>query len=398
MKKIKIGLVLAGITVWLVFGYATTKVGHTFYNYFSSSDSSIVPAESPISPPEESCGDNTIQVALLLDTSGSMNGLLEQAKSQLWNILNELARTEMEDEETELEIALYEYGTTRNRAPSNEIRQLSAFTSDMDLISEKLFALSTSGGNEYCGQVIQKSLNELEWKKGDDLKVIYIAGNESFTQGMISFKDACKNAVSSNVTINTIFCGDYDAGISMHWEEGAKAGKGAYLNIDHNQETAYIATPYDDEINDLNMQLNETYIPYGNEGAAKIQNQMSQDANSSLYSTSNLADRAVFKSSKMYKNTNWDLVDAYKKDKNVLKVAEVKVDSLQDVSIDDLEATINSISAERTQIQNEIQELDKKRRAYKTENTKLSTDESLQHKMINSIREQAKKKGYKVKE
>ena len=160
-----------------------------------------------------------------------MNGLLEQAKSQLWNILNELTRTKMEDEETELEIALYEYGTNRNRAPSNQIRQLSTFTSDMDLISEKLFALSTSGSNEYCGQVIQKSLKELAWNKDKGLKVIYIAGNESFTQGMVSFKSACAKAVSSDVTVNTIFCGDYDAGISMHWEEGAKAGNGVYLNL-----------------------------------------------------------------------------------------------------------------------------------------------------------------------
>ena len=398
MKKIKIGLVLAGITVWLVFGYATTKVGHTFYNYFSSSESPIVSGESPISPLKESCASNTIQVALLLDTSGSMNGLLEQAKSQLWNILNELARTEMEGEETELQIALYEYGTSRNRAPSNEIRQLSAFTSDMDLISEKLFALSTSGSNEYCGQVIQKSLNELAWNKEKGLKVIYIAGNESFTQGMVSFKSACEKAVSSDVAVNTIFCGDYDAGISMHWEEGAKAGKGVYLNIDHNQETAYINTPYDDDINDLNIRLNKTYIPYGKQGKEKIQNQSNQDLNARQYASSNVADRAVFKSSKAYSNTGWDLVDAYKKDKSVLINANVVADSLQNISMEELEARILEVSEQRSEIQSEIQELDKKRRKYKAENTSINDDMSLQQNIIKSIQKQAKKKGYKVRE
>ena len=37
-----------------------------------------------------------------------MNGLIEQAKSQLWKILNELARTEKDGQEPTLQIALYE--------------------------------------------------------------------------------------------------------------------------------------------------------------------------------------------------------------------------------------------------------------------------------------------------
>ena len=32
-----------------------------------------------------------IQMAILLDTSGSMSGLIEQAKTQLWTIVNEFA-------------------------------------------------------------------------------------------------------------------------------------------------------------------------------------------------------------------------------------------------------------------------------------------------------------------
>ena len=85
---------------------------------------------------------NTIQVALLLDTSGSMSGLIEQAKSQLWQILNTLANTEKENEETKLEIALYQYGSPTYGKRSNQIRQLSGFTTDMDLISKKLFKTS----------------------------------------------------------------------------------------------------------------------------------------------------------------------------------------------------------------------------------------------------------------
>ena len=105
---------------------------------------------------------NTIQVALLLDTSGSMSGLIEQAKSQLWNILNELARTVKNNEETNLEIALYEYGNPSKATQVHQINQLTPFTTDMDLVSQKLFSLTTSGGDEYCGMIIKTSLEDLK--------------------------------------------------------------------------------------------------------------------------------------------------------------------------------------------------------------------------------------------
>jgi len=344
---------------------------------------------------------NTIQVALLLDTSGSMSGLIEQAKSQLWNILNELARTEKEDQETELEIALYEYGNSNRKQGRIQINQLSEFTSDMDMISEKLFALTTSGGDEYCGAVIKSSIDDLTWKNDNGLKVIYIAGNEPFTQGHVSYTTACNRAKGKGVVVNTIYCGDYNTGIKEYWMAGAKAGGGEYLHIDHNQETAYIETPFDDEINQLNERLNKTYIPYGNQGQEKLQKMNVQDGNASKYSKTNAANRAVFKSSKKYKAESWDVVDAYKKDKSILKKAKIQDDTLSNLSIEDLEAKIQQAASERETVQTQIQELDKKRRDYKKEKMKSSkteSEKSLEKQMLNSVRKQAKEKGFKVKE
>ena len=48
-----------------------------------------------------------IQVALLLDTSNSMDGLIDQAKAQLWKMVNRLADAQRQNEGVELEIALY---------------------------------------------------------------------------------------------------------------------------------------------------------------------------------------------------------------------------------------------------------------------------------------------------
>lgn len=343
---------------------------------------------------------NTIQVALLLDTSGSMDGLLEQAKSQLWQILNLLAETERQDGETKLEIALYEYGNTSRRTLNRQIRQLSGFTTDMDLISEKLFALTTNGGEEYCGEVILTSIKQLEWGQDDsNMKMIYIAGNERFTQGPISYSMACQLAKEQNITVNTIFCGDSYEGIKGMWKDGAQRTNGEYMFINHNEPTTYIETPYDDKINDLNKKLNETYIPYGKKGKAKKRNQTRQDANASGYSKSNSADRAAFKSSKKYKADSWDLVDAYKKDKSILSKAEVLPDSIQTLSIEDLEAKIESVSAERSIIQNEIQTLNQNRKAFIQKNSKVEAEKNnLNNSIRKSVENQAKLKGYKIKE
>src|SRR5688572_17798159 len=143
---------------------------------------------SAVSPPS-SPKKQQIMLALLLDTSNSMDGLIDQAKSQLWKIVNELAQAKCGDGAVpDIQIALYEYGNSGLPVTSGYIRQVSPFTTDLDVVSDKLFALRTNGGDEYCGQVIKTSLNELAWSSSsEDLKMIFIAGNEPFNQGHVHF-------------------------------------------------------------------------------------------------------------------------------------------------------------------------------------------------------------------
>jgi nitric oxide reductase activation protein len=117
--------------------------------------------------------NNKIQVALLLDTSNSMDGLIDQAKSRLWNIVNTLTTLKYSGKTPDIEIALYEYGNDGLAQQSNYIRQVTPLTTDLDLISEKLFALKTNGGNEYCGAVIQDATKKLQWgKENNNMKLI----------------------------------------------------------------------------------------------------------------------------------------------------------------------------------------------------------------------------------
>src|SRR5690606_7945439 len=123
--------------------------------------------------------ENKIQVAILLDTSNSMDGLIEQAKSRLWNIVNTLTTLKYQGRAPEIEIGLYEYGNDGLSSEANYIRQVAPLTTDLDLISEKLFSLRTNGGSEYCGAVIQDAVTKLTWKDGNkNMKLVYIAGNE----------------------------------------------------------------------------------------------------------------------------------------------------------------------------------------------------------------------------
>lgn len=390
MKFKTFSFVLLGLSMWMLFGFV---YGNNLLHLIST------PSEVNEEIPEETPPNNSrsIQVALLLDTSGSMDGLLEQAKSQLWNILNELSRTQKDGEETELEIALYEYGSSQRGERGTQINQLTHFTTDMDLVSEKLFALNTSGSNEYSGLVIHKSLEELEWKNDDGLKMIYIAGNESFGQVyQIGYEESCRNAVEKGVVVNTIFCGEHNDGVRLFWQDGAEKGQGDYFSIAHNEVTVYVPTPYDDKINELNKKLNETYIPYGKKGVEKKRNQSAQDSNAANYSKSNAADRAAFKSSKKYKTDDWDLASAYKKDKAIVNNQEEMPEEYQNMTMEELEKEIQNILQERDSVQNEIRELDVKRRNYKLENAKANTKNGLEESVSKSLKKQAEKKGYKV--
>jgi hypothetical protein len=337
-----------------------------------------------------------IKVALLLDTSNSMDGLIDQAKAQLWEIVNELSYAKCHTNKPNLQIALYEYGNDRLNSNEGYIRQVLAFSDDLDDISKELFSLTTNGGNEYCGQVIQTSLNQLNWGNNpDDLKLIFIAGNEPFTQGKVNYKDASVNAKEKDVTINTIFCGDYNQGISSYWKDGANLTHGEYMAINHNHQTVHIASPYDDAILLLNAKLNKTYVTYGQKGRQKKEIQAEQDFNAGNYSKANAVSRTISKSSHLYKNESWDLVDAEALDEVAIEKLndDALPEELRGKSTIEIKTYIHSKRKERETIQDKIQELNAKRKVYISEQKTTNSNE-LENAMTKAIKTQAKKKNY----
>lgn len=340
--------------------------------------------------------EHYIKVALLLDTSNSMDGLIDQAKAQLWEIVNELSYAKCRNERPKLQIALYEYGNDNLSSRDNYIRKILNFTDDLDDVSKELFSLTTNGGSEYCGAVIQESLDKLDWgNEDDDLKMVFIAGNEPFDQGSTNYRDAAANAKENGVVVNTIFCGDYRHGIDTYWKDGAQLTYGDYMAINQNQQTVYVPSPYDDIIIQLNLKLNKTYVPYGNAGMAKSRMQLEQDANAAEYSITNAVNRTVSKGSHLYTNSTWDLVDAEKEadfSYDNLKKDELPKE-LKGKSTSEIKEYLETKRAERQKIQKEIMELNEKRRKYLAENTK-ETKNGLENAMLQAIKKQAEKKSY----
>ncbi len=341
-----------------------------------------------------------IQIAILLDTSNSMDGLIDQAKAQLWKIVNEMSLARYKGTTPDLEIALYEYGNDNLPSEEGFIRMVVNMTNDLDLISEDLFALKTLGGEEFCGQVVQKAIQQLNWSSKNnpnDLRLIFIAGNEPYDQGSVKFVKSATQAKDKDVVVSTIFCGNYEEGIETHWKKGATLTGGRYLNINQNQKTVYIESPYDDQIIELNKKLNKTYIVYGQKGLEMQTRQSTQDANAMGYSKSNYVNRSVSKSSKNYSNKHWDLVDqSQEKDFDISKIKEKYLpEEMKKMDKKQREEYILLKQKEREKIKAEINPLDAKRRKYVAEERKKSAvKNTLDEVMLKAVRELALEKNY----
>ena len=343
-------------------------------------------------------GRPVIQIAILLDTSNSMDGLINQAKSQLWRIVSETARARRDGYEPRLEVALYEYGNDSLSLLSGYVRMVVPFTSDLDMFSGYLFSLDTNGGSEFAGRVILSAVRDLDWTRDRrSLRLMYIAGNEPFTQGNVNYVRAATDARERDIIVNTIFCGDYYEGVQTFWQDGARVGGGRYLNIDSDYEQVYIPAPQDDRLRQLNMMLNDTYLGYGALGDEKKQMQEDQDGNASGMGMSSLLDRTSVKSSSHYSNSEWDLVDAYAEGE--LSMEEMPAVQLppemRTMNPAEREAYVMEKQRERAEIQAEIQSLSSDRDVYlAAERAARDVERTLDSAIIDTLREAATGHGF----
>ena len=357
--------------------------------------------KSAVTPVEGDDGKPVIQVALLLDTSGSMSPLIDQAKTELWSIVNKLDKARYKGKKPKIEVALYEYGKSSLARDEGYIRQLAPFTYDLDGLSETLFALKTNGGDEYCAWAIRSAIDSLKWKKRKgSLRMLFVAGNESFNQGPVETGPILKEATDQGILVHPVYCSNGNQRDRVSWDTAADLAQTDLKVIDHTRVARIPRTPYDKRINDLNIRLNGTYVGYGRSGQAKRIRQRKQDSNASVLSPSAAAERAVTKSSANYRNESWDLVDKSEAAGGVGNIAEDQLPAeLKELSKSEREEFVAKKAQERKEIQNEIKTLSKDRQAFldkKREEAPGGSQETLGGAVIKTVKVKARSQGFTV--
>jgi hypothetical protein len=339
-----------------------------------------------------------VELAILLDTSNSMDGLIDQARTQLWSIVNEFIKARQNGRAPEVHVALFEYGKSSLKLSDGYIRLIQPLTNDLDRISEDLFALKTNGGDEYCGWVIRDAVTRLNWSTSSDVyRAIFIAGNEPFTQGSVPYAESCKLAIEKGIIVNTIFCGAEAEGSKTRWQDGAVLAEGKYMSIDQNRAVVHFEAPQDKEIARLGSELNKTYIAYGSAGRESSMRQLAQDVNASATPAVS-ASRAVAKASGNYQNASWDLVDAIKND--TAKLADVKADQLpaemQKMTEAERAIYVAKKTQERSQLQAQILQLNSERDKYIAAQVNAQNATNTLDSVVNAtVREQAARRNFR---
>ena len=346
----------------------------------------------------EKAVERPIDVAICLDTSGSMSGLIESAKQRLWAVVNELATAEPTPY---LRVGLIQYGNRGLHPETGWVEKKLDLTTDLDEVYNQLFVLTTNGGTEYVARAMTAAREQMAWS--DDaqaLKVIFVCGNEPATQDPeIKIEDACKAAVTDGIIVDSIFCGPKAEGEQTGWLTVAQLADGRYASIDQDSGVVEIPTPMDKELADLGRRLNATYIAFGARGAYGAANQMAQDTNAAGVSASAAAGRAMAKAGTQYRNAAWDLVDASRaKEFDLAKIrAEQLPEHMREMTMAERKAHIEKMAKERAALQKRIAELGRKRTDFiAAEIKKRGPDDkqSLDAALRAAIREQASRNGF----
>ncbi|MFM7738319.1 MAG: VWA domain-containing protein [Planctomycetota bacterium] len=225
--------------------------------------------QSPaVAKPEEMKAPQ-IEVCFVLDTTGSMSGLIQGAKDKIWSIANELIATKPAPK---IKFGLIGY---RDRSDVY-ITQISDLTEDIDAIYTKLTAFEADGGGdqpESVNQALHESVSRMSWSSNSDvLKVVFLVGDappHMDYENEIRYPEVCKAAMERRLFINTVLCGG-DPATEKIWREIASLAEGKFVAIPQSGGAVAIATPFDEEIARCNSNLNSTVCAYGDEEAQSL--------------------------------------------------------------------------------------------------------------------------------
>ena len=214
-------------------------------------------AETPVAPKK-----TRIEVCFVLDTTGSMGGLLEDAKQKIWWIANDMISAKPTPD---LKVGLVAY---RDRGDEYVVKPY-ALTDDLDAMYGHLRAFEASGGGdtpESVNEALDEAVKKMKWSEDRDvLKIVFLVGDApphmDYENGP-KYDDLCRIAAKKDLIINTVQCGNI-AETTPIWKEIAKLAEGRYAAIAQSGDVAVIETPMDEKLRELNKRMGQTLIPYG---------------------------------------------------------------------------------------------------------------------------------------
>ncbi|HSD45165.1 MAG TPA: vWA domain-containing protein [Pyrinomonadaceae bacterium] len=203
-----------------------------------------------------------LEMVFVVDTTGSMSGLIDGAKQKIWGIVNDVMR----ESHSSVRIGLVAY---RDRG-DEYLTQVLPLTDDLDKVYTTLIDYRADGGGDGPEDVrtaLAEAVFKLNWspKAGDLAQVMFLVGDapphDDYDDAVDTLFTA-REAVQKGIIVNAIQCG-FMGETMRAWRDIARTGNGEYFSIASDGGVQAIASPYDEELNQLSRQLGATFVPYG---------------------------------------------------------------------------------------------------------------------------------------
>ena len=350
------------------------------------------PPVDPIAPQKP-----RIEVAFVLDTTGSMGGLIQAAKEKIWSIASTMAAAQPAPE---IRMALVAY---RDRGDAY-VTQRFDLSSDLDSLYLQLMQFRAQGGGdgpESVNQALHEAVEQLSWsQKSDTYRVIFLVGDappHMDYQDDVKWPVSMARAQERGIHVNAIQCGTLGE-TTQTWQRIAQAGSGQYFQVGQDGSAVAIATPYDERMAKLSEALDKTRLYYGSE-AEKAEKQKKVEAAAKLHESASVtsqARRAAFNASASGETNLFgdkELVEEVasgRVDLDALPAAALPA-PMQALSKDEQKAQIREQAERRATLKADLQRLAEERARYLRDKVEEAgaVEESLDHGIYRAVREQA---------
>ncbi|KLN59242.1 von Willebrand factor, type A [Kiloniella spongiae] len=210
-------------------------------------------------------GQPRIEVAFVLDTTGSMADLIDGAKRKIWSIANTIVDIHPD---ANIEMALIGY---RDIGDDYVIKSYDMSPDIQGLYGNLVHFQANGGGDtpEAVNEALDASVRQLDWTEGEDTqRIVFLVGDappHMDYENAPKYPEVIKAARKEGIIVNAVQAGG-DSETRKIWKEIAQLGNGRYIPIPQDGgQIKIIETPFDGDIIILQKRIDETVIAYGSE-------------------------------------------------------------------------------------------------------------------------------------